>query len=153
MKLFLSLLTLLFAIFSVACTTDKVDQQFGIVISDAKLRPPLPGRSMAAGYFEINNNGKTDRLIAVSSPLTDKVEIHTHLNEDGIMKMRRVEGIDLPPGETIFEIGGHHIMFFGVSMPSDAKDVALTLNFEKSEPITIIADVIGDDYGSNHSGH
>ena len=69
------------------------------------------------------------------------------------MKMRRVEGIDLPPGETIFEIGGHHIMFFGVSMPSDAKDVALTLNFEKSEPITIIADVIGDDYGSNHSGH
>ena len=129
----------------------------GIVISAARVLPPFPGRDTAAGYFEITNHGKTaDRLISVTSPISDAVEIHNHIEDNGVMKMRQVESVDLAPGETVvFKPGSYHLMMFKATLPEDQKNVALTLNYENAEPVTLIVDVEGRGEGSDdeHSGH
>jgi periplasmic copper chaperone A len=70
-----------------------------------------------AAYAEIVNNGKTaDRLIAVKSPAARRVELHTHIMDGNIMRMRRVEGgIAIAPSKSVtMKPGGNHIMLMGL---------------------------------------
>ena len=125
-----------------------------VTISKVRLRPPLPGKNIAAAFFELNNNGEANKLISVSTPLTGTVEIHTHLNEDGVMKMRRIEAVDLPKGQTSFKRGGHHLMLFDVSIDSDIKTIPLTLNFATGDPVTVTAKIVkGDKEKGNKKGN
>lgn len=131
-------------------------QKEGIVISDARVRPPLPGRDIATAYFHIQNFGAADQLVSVTSPLSERIELHTHLNEDGVMKMRRVDGVDLPKGEAVmFKPGGLHVMMFGVTMDETVEDAALTLNFKTAPSVTVIAEAgMGQPKNNTeHSGH
>jgi len=109
--------------------------------------PPLPGRDTALAGFEVHNSGAdADRLIAVSSPISARVEIHTHLEEDGVMKMRQVEnGLDVLPGKTIaLKRGGDHVMVFKTAIAETTDTVPLTLTFEKAGTITVDAAVAHD---------
>lgn len=127
-----------------------------MAVSNAALRPPLPGRSMAAAYFTLENKGAADRLVSVESPISERVEIHTHLNEDGVMKMRKLDGLDLAAGETAeFKPGGLHIMLFDVTLMDGETGAMLTLNFEQSGPVEVVASVMGrgEPEKEDHSGH
>jgi len=157
------LLTLTMATLLAACSDHSGmdhashQSQEGIVISSARVLPPFPGRDTAAGYFEITNHGdKADRLVSASSPISASVEIHNHIEEDGVMKMRRVKGVELSPGETVvFKPGSYHLMMFKTELAEGQDDVSITLTYEKSEPMTLIVDIEGhedDNYGSSHKG-
>lgn len=131
----------------------------GVEISAIYVQPPFPGRDVAAGFFSLTNNGEEDRLVSVSSSISENVEIHNHIEEDGVMKMRRIDGVDLPSGETVnFRPGSYHIMMFGANIPEGAEEVSVTLNYEKAEPVTMMvpvgepADEMDDnmDHGSGH---
>ncbi len=131
----------------------------GLVISSARVLPPFPGRDTAAGYFSITNHGKTDdKLISVTSPISGAVEIHNHINEDGVMKMRQVEGIQIKAGETVeLKPGSFHLMMFKANLAETQEDVSLTLNYENAPSVTMIVPVEGrgedKGYGSDHKGH
>lgn len=131
----------------------------GVMISDARVRPPLPGRDIAVAYFDLTNHDASDQLLSVTTPISDKVELHNHLMEDGVMKMRRVTAVDLGENQTVnFKPGGLHVMIFGAQIPDGADDVSLTFNFVKADPVTVIADIEGqgetDETKPNtHSGH
>ena len=131
----------------------------GVEISSIYVQPPFPGRDVAAGFFSLTNNGEDDRLVSVSSSISENVEIHNHIEEDGVMKMRRIDGVDLPSGETVnFRPGSYHIMMFGANIPEGAEEVSVTLNYENAEPVTMMvpvgepADEVDDnmDHGSGH---
>ena len=131
----------------------------GVVISSARVLPPFPGRDTAAGYMSITNHSKTDdKLVSVTSPISGAVEIHNHIEENGVMKMRQVAGISLKAGETIeLKPGSFHLMMFKANLPEDQTDVSLTLNYENAPSVTMVVPVEGrgDDeaYGSSHEGH
>jgi len=131
----------------------------GIVISSARILPPFPGRDTAAGYMSITNHSKTDdKLISATSPISGAVEIHNHIEEGGVMKMRQVEGITLKAGETVeLKPGSFHLMMFKANLAEDQTDVSLTLNYEKAPSVTLIVPVEGlgegESYGSSHEGH
>ena len=63
--------------------------------------------------------------------------------DGNIMKMRRLDGIDLKPGEShILKPMAEHIMLFGVTEPLKEGDpVKLTFTFEKAGPIEVEATV------------
>ena len=126
----------------------------GIVISAARVLPPFPGRDISAGYFEITNHGHhDDRLIGASSPVSETVEIHTHNEVDGVMKMRRVEGVELPAGKSVFfKPGGYHLMFFGTALKEGQTDISVTLTYETAPPVTIIVPLEGHDVDKNGHG-
>lgn len=130
----------------------------GIVISSARVLPPFPGRDTAAGYFSITNHGEIDdTLVSVTSPISSAVEIHNHIEEDGVMKMRQVDGIALKVGETVeLKPGSYHLMMFKANLAEDQSDVSLTLNYEKAPSVTMIVPIEGrgdDKKMDDHSGH
>ena len=106
------------------------------------------GRTTSAGYFTLHNKGADTRLISASSPIAARVEIHTHISEDGIMKMRRLDYLDIKSGATAqFEPGGLHLMMFESTLSVDILDddegveVPLTLVYQGGAEVTIMATV------------
>ncbi|MBN9526518.1 MAG: copper chaperone PCu(A)C [Alphaproteobacteria bacterium] len=99
-----------------------------------------------AAYVRLVNGGPAvDRLLAASSPVAARAELHTHLNEDGVMKMRQVAAVELPPGATVaFGPSGLHIMLFGLTGPlKQGTTFPLTLTFEKAGSRTVTVTVEG----------
>jgi len=114
--------------------------QTSIHIGDPWARATAEGAPVGAAYFILTNSGTaSDRLVAVSSPVAERVELHTHLMEDGIMKMRPVEAIEVAPGTpTVLQPGGLHIMLIGLGSALKAGgQFPLTLTFENAGAMAI----------------
>jgi len=97
-----------------------------------------------AAYLQVVNGGPAvDRLLSASSPVAARTELHTHLHEDGVMKMRQVAAVELPPGATVtFAPGGLHVMLLGLTAPlAQGATFPLTLNFEKGGSRTVTVKV------------
>jgi copper(I)-binding protein len=71
-------------------------------------------------------------LVAASSPVARIVEIHEMKIEGGVMQMRAVDKLALPPGKPVeLKPGGYHVMLMGLTQPIHAGDtVPITLTFE-----------------------
>ena len=127
-----------------------------VEVSSAFIKPPFTGRTTSAAFMRLENKGTDTRLISASSPISPRVEIHTHLHEDGVMKMRRVDGIDITAGETVeLKPGGYHLMMFDTVIPDGAADAALTLSYADGTEVTMIVP-LGDgpaDGEMDHSAH
>jgi len=132
----------------------------GIEISNARINPPLPGQTTGVAFMELINYGDEDRLLAITSPVSGRIELHTHLNDDGVMKMRRVDGIELPHHAPVaLEPGGFHVMLFETTVTL-GDEAVLTLDFETANDLTVVAPVVmrgempsGDNEHGSHSGH
>jgi copper(I)-binding protein len=98
-------------------------------------RATAPGAKVGGGYMLIRNQGATaDKLVSASSPAAGKVELHVHVNDGGVMKMREVPGYDVPAkGSFELKPGGAHLMFMNLKAPFKEGDkVPVTLKFEKA---------------------
>lgn len=108
-----------------------------ITIEGAAIRPPPGGVTTGAGYLTIRNAGaEADRLLGASSPVAATIELHTHRDVGGVMRMERVEFVDVPAGGAVtFAPGGLHLMLFGWS--GAAPKAMVTLRFEKAGEATV----------------
>lgn len=91
-----------------------------------------PGVQTGTAYLRIRNAGAKDMtLVAAVSPAAEAVELHTHIDDAGVMRMRQVKEIVVPAGrEVAFQPGGYHVMLIGLPLPLLAGDkVPLTLRF------------------------
>ena len=109
-------------------------------------RATAPSAQNGAAYLVLNGTGKeSDRLLSAATPVAEKAELHTHLMDNGVMKMRPVDAIEVTPGSpTALQPGGLHIMLLGLKQPLvKGKAFPLTLTFEKAGPVTVQVDVQG----------
>lgn len=87
-------------------------------------------------YLSLTNHGQNaDRLVSVSSPHAKRVEIHTHIHDKGVMRMRHLEhGIPLAPGQTVqLSPGELHLMVLGTDRSySLGEHLPIVLHFEKA---------------------
>lgn len=85
-----------------------------VQLVQGEIRLPMPGRTVTAGYISIQNQSpQMQELVAASSPLFQRIELHTHIEQNGMMRMVEVEGIELEPGATLqMQPGGLHLMLF-----------------------------------------
>ncbi len=115
-----------------------------IMIEQAWARA-TPGKAPnGAAYFTLRAEGETaDRLVAVASPVAQRTELHTHLMEDGVMKMRAIKAVEVTPGSpTVFQPGGHHVMLMGLKAPLvEGERFPLTLTFERAGSIEIQVEI------------
>lgn len=90
-----------------------------LAITDAHLVQPMGAGRPTAIFFTVNNTGTVaDRLTIVKTPKCGRAEIHSHLEENGVMKMRKVSGMDVPAGAvTKLEPMGYHVMCFDPKQP------------------------------------
>jgi len=116
-----------------------------LVIDKVWARTTIPDRP-GATYLMINNSGESnDRLIAARTPSAARAELHGHSMEDGVMKMRKVEAVQVPSGAAAeLKPGGFHVMLFGLAKPlAEGEEFPLTLTFEKAGDIAIVVKVKG----------
>jgi hypothetical protein len=115
-----------------------------IAVTEIWAPPALKGAPTAAAYFTLVNRGtEPDRLVGLSSPDAARTELHRETIENGIMRMRPLPGLDLPPGQPVSLVPGHaHIMLIGLKQPLQAGDrFTLTLTFAKAPPLTVSGEV------------
>ncbi|HYH20900.1 MAG TPA: copper chaperone PCu(A)C [Azospirillum sp.] len=111
-----------------------------ITIADPWSRATAPGAANGAFFFVATNaGGEADRIVSASSPVAQKVELHTHRHEDGVMKMRPVEAIEVKPGEpAMLRPGGLHVMLMGLKEPlKQGSRFPVTLTFAKAGAVTV----------------
>ena len=92
-----------------------------------------------AAYLKVVNQGQQmDRLVGATSPVSRKVELHTHTMEGGMMRMRQVSAVEVHPGETaVFQPGGNHIMLIDLKAPlKEGESFPLTLVFDEAGQVT-----------------
>lgn len=100
--------------------------------------PTPPGASTGAAYLRTlrNTGDEPDRLIGARTPAAASVEIHRSVVDAGnVMRMRAVDGIELPPkSELQLRHGGEiHLMLIDLKAPLQNGDrFPMTLRFEKA---------------------
>jgi periplasmic copper chaperone A len=117
------------------------DAKVGDITVEGPWARASAGKAMAgAAFMSLSNAGATDdRLTGVSAGVSDKAELHTHIKEGNIMRMRPVEAVDVPAGGVAtLEPGGDHVMFMGLHEPlKEGETFPLTLTFEKAGEVTV----------------
>ena len=113
-----------------------------IVNAQVRLLPSIITNTSA--YFMLENDTTQPLiLVAASSPASEKVEIHNHVQENGIMKMVHVTSVTVRAGETLtLQPGGYHLMLFGLKKPlKKGQMIPITLTTKSSFTIAIEAEV------------
>ena len=136
MKAYLSrtilvVLPLLFG--TIATPALAADAANSVSVTDPYVRAVPPGQPNSAAFMQLRNSDAASHSIkSAESPVARIVELHTHIKEGGMMKMRQVKQIDIPArGETVLQPGGLHVMLIGLKeklTPGD--NIAVTLVFE-----------------------
>jgi copper(I)-binding protein len=106
-----------------------------IAVTDAWARAMPPGAKTGAAYVTLANKGSADdKLVSVSTPVAAEAQLHTTINDNGVMKMRPVSAIDVKPGATVtLKPGGLHLMLMGVKQPlTEGQSFPMTLTFAKA---------------------
>ncbi len=116
----------------------------GVTVAHPWARATPGGAKVGGAYLEMRAAaGHGDRLLGVRSPAAGAVELHNHIMEKGIAKMRRVDAIVLKGGSSvILKPSGYHLMLTDLKAPLAEGDlVKLTLVFEKAGEIEVEATV------------
>jgi len=112
------------------------------------------GAGAGAAFLAIDNAGASpDRLVGASSPISKTTELHTHIRDGEVMRMRQVDAIDVPAkATTTLQPGGLHIMFMQLAEPLAAGgSFPLTLRFAEAGEVTVtvqVKDVAAMGHGS-----
>jgi hypothetical protein len=124
MTRFSTLLAVLSLGTSVAFAADvSIEQPFA--------RATPPGQPNSAAFMQLSNKGEATALVAAHSSVANVVELHTHIHDEGVMRMRKIEQIELPAGATtLLEPGGLHVMLIDLKQPlQDGSRIDLTLEY------------------------
>lgn len=148
------------AVFAAALFAQAAFAQ-GIEAGEAYAYPTVKGMTQGGAFVSLTNTEqKDDTLVgaAISKKVAQKTELHTHINENGVMRMREVkDGIPLPAGATQeLKRGSYHVMFFGLKKPLVAGDkFDMTLKFKHAKPKKVTVTVRPMDGGAAdpHAAH
>mgnify|MGYP001333973401 CR=1 FL=1 len=135
-----------------------------LVIEHPWARASIGAARTGAAYMTIRNEGTApDRLVAAASEVAETAELHTHVAEGDVMRMRPVAAIEIPPGGAVeLRPGGLHLMLMGLRAPLREDEVfPATLTFERAGAVKIEIVVeapaargaAGGAAGGQHRGH
>lgn len=150
--------TLLNSCFAMLVGLTSFSAMADISISDAYVRALPPGNESTAAFLTITNTDRADvSLTKAEAKVSDAVELHNHVNVDGHMMMRPVDGIVIPGTQTVnLEPGGYHIMLINLREELNEGDVVeIELSFSDGETKNISAPVkkIEVDGHAHHHHH
>ena len=103
-----------------------------------------PGAVATGAFMRIVNDSDKDRqLLQAESPVARRVELHSHVNDNGLMKMREVASIKIKAkGETELKPGSYHVMLIDMTQSlSEGEFVPITLRFDDGSSQRIEAPV------------
>lgn len=133
-----------------------------VTVTDPWVRATVPAAKSAGAFMHLQS-ATNARLVGVSTPVAGRAEIHEMAMENDTMRMRAVEGIDLPAGKPVhLASGGYHLMFFELKRQlKEGETVPVTLTVQdaakKQTSVTVQAQVKPLTYVApamqGHHGH
>lgn len=116
-----------------------------ITVTEPWVRATVPAQKASGAFMQVRS-ADAARLVSASSPVAKSVEIHQMEMHGQTMKMREVDGIDLPAGQTVnLASGGFHIMLVGLNKQlNEGESVPLSLVVQrkgKNETVVVNAPV------------
>lgn len=120
-------------------------------VADAFALDPMGAEQMAVYATLVNGGPAADTLLGIASPVAGSGSLHAMLLEEGMMRMRPLTAIELPPSDTVrLRPGGLHGMLEELADPPTSGDtIEVTLRFLHAPPVTVRtpvrdpADVVG----------
>lgn len=143
----LSSVFLLYAVASGAADSMTVEQGWA--------RATPPGAANGAAFMTlVNASAKDNALVSAESDAAGAVELHSHVMEDGVARMRQVPEVAVAAGSrTELRPGGLHIMLFGLKAPLvDGGRLAVTLKFRDGSIQKLMLPIRRDSHGG-HGSH
>lgn len=133
------------ALLAVTLSTTAFAGDMAFKVTDSYARSASPNAKTGAAFITLMNmSDEDDRLIGVASPAAKRVELHTHLENDGVMRMIHVEeGFSVAAGEMIeMQRGGKHVMMMGLNGSfAQGAMVPVTLTFEKAGDMEVMVPI------------
>jgi len=129
-----------------------------LTIADAWVRLAPPNAPVMAGYLTMSNAGVDPVLVTGgSSDAFERVELHDMTHEDGVMKMRKLDQIEVKVGDAVaLAPGGMHLMLIGPKRAfavGDSVDVSLQLCAETDKVVSFVVREATPEAASGHDGH
>jgi len=129
----------------------------GVEVSGAWARATMPGQKVAGVYMQLRSDVQA-RLVGVKTDAAKTAEVHQMSHEGGVMRMRRLESLDLPAGKTVtLAPGGYHLMLLDILRPLKAGErVSVTLVLDeggKRVELPVQAEVRSVMEEGEHSHH
>lgn len=135
--------TLLVALFvttaipALACMDDHAHpNSAGVTIDSVRLVAATDTTRPTAMYFTLKNINDTDRVLtAVTTPACGHTELHDHIMDGDVMRMRAVPRVIIKPSETVtFAPLALHVMCFDPQLPMTVgAKVPVTLTFTNAD--------------------
>ena len=140
---FYALFVLIILCPSLAQALDSIKNNELVSLKNAWVRPSNPGQEVGAAYMTFLSSQDTT-LISVESDITNAIEIHSMSVENGVMKMRMLDTLELQAGKPYkLEPGGFHLMLFDLKKPLIRDDqVKFVLTFKKKNKASIKQSII-----------
>ena len=124
-----------------------------VQISEPFARSTTVMQKNSAVFMTLKNSGADSAIVAATSPVAEVVELHTHTMDDGVMRMRKIDKIDLPEGEDVMlKPGGLHVMLIGLKQALEVDtEVSVTLEYADGSTKSLMAPVVHVMRGHGHS--
>ncbi|MEO6989330.1 MAG: copper chaperone PCu(A)C [Aquihabitans sp.] len=127
-----------------------------IEVHDATVGVPLNPSQAAVRFMIDNGTDIDDELIAVSSPVSDRAEVHkSDVDAEGRSIMEAVPTLKVPAGSSVvFEAGGLHVMLIDLTEDLvEGSTVPLTLTFEEAGDVAVTVDVVAAGHDADMEEH
>lgn len=124
-------------------TPGMADVAAELMVEKPFARSALQQQRNSAVFMQLTNKGSDAAMVNASSDAADIVELHTHINDNGVMRMRKTDKIDLPSGKKVMlKPGGLHVMFIGLKRDLNVgEEVDVTLHFNDGSSKSITAPI------------
>ena len=116
-----------------------------VLVQDPYVRLAPPNAAATGAFMVIRNTGDKDvKVVKADNPVSKATELHTHLNEGGVMKMRPVPAIEIKAkGEAVLKPGGLHVMMIDLKAHlKEGDSVPITLTFDDGSSKQVDAKVV-----------
>ncbi len=133
--------TIAVLIFAFAAGFASAAEQATLEVVNAYVRAVPPSAPNSAAFMLIHNHGDVDRhLVSAGSDVSKVTELHNHINDGGVMRMRQVPRITVPAnGSVELKPGSFHVMLIGLKQPLNEGDqVKLNLGFDDGSEQTML---------------
>ena len=130
-----------------------------VVLVDGHVRAMPVSVPNTAAYFTLENHNSTDvKLIEVKTKVAKIAQLHTIIEENGMVKMRQVEAFNIPSHGTLaLQSTGDHVMLLSLIAPLTVDDkVSLELIFDNGQQLMIELPVLKQaiiEHDEHHHHH
>lgn len=110
----------------------------GVTVEHAWARATAPSQVVGGVFLTLTDTGAADQLVGVTSPISDSIQLHETIEDNGVMKMRPVPALALEPGHSLeLKPGSYHLMAMGLKQQLKQGDTfPITLTFAHAAPVT-----------------